>query len=207
MGDNVRKRMHVCMCDWVTLLYSRKLMEHCKPGIMENIKNIFKKKKKTDHMIQHFHLWVDTWKKSKEEFERICTPIFREILFTAATRKPTCPSMDESRIQSIHTMGILFQLREGMLTPALTWTLTLCWVKEARHRRTNTIGCVVIGFTEMRTKVVAPRAWGWRVPVEEKGSSCLVLVSRLSVWKSSGDGQWWWSFNKVNILKASELQP
>lgn len=125
-------------------------------------------------MIQHFHLWVDTWKKSKEEFERICTPIFREILFTAAARKPTGPSMDESRIQSIHTMGILFRLREGMLTPVLTWTLTLCWVKEARHRRTNTIDCVVIGFTEMRTKVVAPRAWGWGVPVEEQGSSCLV---------------------------------
>ena len=26
------------MCDWVTLLYSRKLTEHCKPAIMEKIK-------------------------------------------------------------------------------------------------------------------------------------------------------------------------
>ena len=25
------------MCDWVTLLYSRKLTEHCKPGIMEKV--------------------------------------------------------------------------------------------------------------------------------------------------------------------------
>ena len=28
------------MCDWVTLLYSRKLTEHCKPAIMEKIKII-----------------------------------------------------------------------------------------------------------------------------------------------------------------------
>ena len=26
------------MCNWVTLLYSRKLTEHCKPAIMEKIK-------------------------------------------------------------------------------------------------------------------------------------------------------------------------
>lgn len=29
------------MCDWVTLLYIRKLIEHCKPAIMEKIKNHF----------------------------------------------------------------------------------------------------------------------------------------------------------------------
>ena len=28
--DNVRKRTYICMCDWVTLLYSRKLTEHCR---------------------------------------------------------------------------------------------------------------------------------------------------------------------------------
>ena len=33
------------MCDWVTLLYSRKLTEHCKPVVMEKIKIIIKKKK------------------------------------------------------------------------------------------------------------------------------------------------------------------
>ena len=27
------------MCDWVTLLYSRKWTEHCKPAIMEKTKN------------------------------------------------------------------------------------------------------------------------------------------------------------------------
>ena len=34
------------MCDWVTLLYSRKLTEHYKPGIMEKIRAIIKFKKK-----------------------------------------------------------------------------------------------------------------------------------------------------------------
>ena len=30
------------MCDWVTLLYCRKLTEHCKPTIMEKVKIIKK---------------------------------------------------------------------------------------------------------------------------------------------------------------------
>ena len=34
------------MCGWFTLLYSRKLTEHCKPAIMEKIKIIIKKKEK-----------------------------------------------------------------------------------------------------------------------------------------------------------------
>ena len=33
------KRMCTCMCDWVTMLYSRKLTEHCKPAIMEKNKS------------------------------------------------------------------------------------------------------------------------------------------------------------------------
>ena len=37
--------MYICMCDWVTLLYSRKLTEHCKPAITEKVKIIIKKKK------------------------------------------------------------------------------------------------------------------------------------------------------------------
>ena len=41
MEDNVRKRMYMCVCDWVTLPYSRKLTEHCKPTIMG--KKIMKK--------------------------------------------------------------------------------------------------------------------------------------------------------------------
>ena len=45
MEDNVKKRMYICMCNQVTLLYSRKLTEDYKPTIME--KNKIKKKKKT----------------------------------------------------------------------------------------------------------------------------------------------------------------
>ena len=41
--DNVRKRMYTCLCDWVTLLYSRKLTEQCKAATMEKIKSIIKK--------------------------------------------------------------------------------------------------------------------------------------------------------------------
>ena len=36
--------MYTCMCDWVTLLCSRKLTEHCKSALMEKIKIIIKKK-------------------------------------------------------------------------------------------------------------------------------------------------------------------
>ena len=53
MEDNVRKIIYICVCvcilfavqyDWITLLYNRKLTEHCKPTIMEKIKIIkFKK--------------------------------------------------------------------------------------------------------------------------------------------------------------------
>ena len=43
MEDNMRKRMNIYVCDWVTLLYSRKLKEHCKPTIIEKIKIIKKK--------------------------------------------------------------------------------------------------------------------------------------------------------------------
>ena len=38
------------MCDWVTLLYSRKLTEPCKPTIMEKIK-IIKKKRKSKRLM------------------------------------------------------------------------------------------------------------------------------------------------------------
>ena len=35
--------MYTCMCNWVTMLYIRKLTEHCKPAIMEK-KIIIQKK-------------------------------------------------------------------------------------------------------------------------------------------------------------------
>ena len=42
------------MHDWVTLLYSRKLTQQCKPAIMEKIKIIIKKIKKTKgHLISN----------------------------------------------------------------------------------------------------------------------------------------------------------
>ena len=38
------KRMYTCMCDWVTSLCGRKLTEHCKSAIMEQIKKSLLKK-------------------------------------------------------------------------------------------------------------------------------------------------------------------
>ena len=40
--------MYTCICNWVTLLYSKKLIEHCKPAIMEKNKNYKKRTNKRD---------------------------------------------------------------------------------------------------------------------------------------------------------------
>ena len=40
--------MYTCMCNWVTMLYSRKMTEHCKPAIMEKIKIIIKGSQKKE---------------------------------------------------------------------------------------------------------------------------------------------------------------
>ena len=49
MEDHVRKRIyiyiHICVYDWIPLLYSRKLTEYCKPTIMAKAKIIKKEKK------------------------------------------------------------------------------------------------------------------------------------------------------------------
>ena len=41
-----KKNVYICMYNWVTLLYSRELTEHCKPGITEKVKTILKNFKK-----------------------------------------------------------------------------------------------------------------------------------------------------------------
>ena len=65
MGDNVRKRMYTCMCGWVTLLYSRKLREHCKPAIIEKVK-IIKLQKKRKKLSKIKYEWKTKRKKNKE---------------------------------------------------------------------------------------------------------------------------------------------
>ena len=40
----MREKECIYVCDWVTLLYSKKLTEHYKPTIMEKMKIILKKK-------------------------------------------------------------------------------------------------------------------------------------------------------------------
>ena len=39
------------MCNWVTMLYSRKLREHCKPAVMKKVKKHYKPLKKTQKTI------------------------------------------------------------------------------------------------------------------------------------------------------------
>ena len=36
------------MCDWVTLLYSKKLTEYCKPAIMDKVKIVLKQRKENE---------------------------------------------------------------------------------------------------------------------------------------------------------------
>ena len=45
----MRKTIYIHMCGWVTLLYSRKLTEYCKPTLMEKMKII---KKNTPHSVK-----------------------------------------------------------------------------------------------------------------------------------------------------------
>ena len=33
--DKIDFKMYTCVCNWVTMLYSRRLRENCKPAIME----------------------------------------------------------------------------------------------------------------------------------------------------------------------------
>ena len=47
----MRKKMYMCMYDWVTLLYSRKLTGHCKPTIMENKSHLKKEKYSFDPLL------------------------------------------------------------------------------------------------------------------------------------------------------------
>ena len=51
----MRKRKYIYTCDLATLLYGRKLTEHCKATVMEKIK-IIKKKKKSHFPLIWEHL-------------------------------------------------------------------------------------------------------------------------------------------------------
>ena len=41
------------MCNWLTMLYGRKLTEHCKPAIMEKTKIIINEKKIIAYITTH----------------------------------------------------------------------------------------------------------------------------------------------------------
>ena len=75
MEDNVEKRMYICMCDWVTLLYSRKWTEHCKPAIMKRIKIIKKNFLRGNLNLHSFHYEYITCLLNKFFSEILCSYI------------------------------------------------------------------------------------------------------------------------------------
>ena len=61
--NDIRKRMYISMCDWVTLLYGKKLTGHCKPTTMEKNKNHWIKEKIGEnpcHLVlgKHKKAWI-----------------------------------------------------------------------------------------------------------------------------------------------------
>ena len=57
------------MCNWVTMLYSRKLTEHCKPAIMEKIKIIKNFNKKQFVFFEYMiHLKIVTQQRIPKSF-------------------------------------------------------------------------------------------------------------------------------------------
>ena len=59
--------MYTYVCNWVTVLYSRKFTEHCKLVIMKKNKNHYIKLKKNKEA------WVSTMKKKKVQSPFYCT--------------------------------------------------------------------------------------------------------------------------------------
>lgn len=73
-----KNRMYTCMCDQVTLLYGRKLTEHCKPAMTKKKKIIFKKTQKENVVIILFlvipwlnYLQISVTHKNKHLFPRL----------------------------------------------------------------------------------------------------------------------------------------
>ena len=57
------QRIYTCMCNWVTMLYSRKLTEHCKPAIMKKIY-----KKVSNHSTVHIQILINSYLNDNSHF-------------------------------------------------------------------------------------------------------------------------------------------
>ena len=74
------------MCNWVTLLYSRKLTEHYKAAIMEKIK-IIKKRHTDGQQVPKKVLNITNYERSDETTMRYHLTTFRMAIISKSTKK------------------------------------------------------------------------------------------------------------------------
>ena len=63
--DNVGKKIYTCLCNWFTVLYSKKLTEHCKPAIIKRKHTLKKKKERRVSDLERRN--IDMWPRRKWE--------------------------------------------------------------------------------------------------------------------------------------------
>ena len=89
----MRKRMciYICGCDWVTLLYGRKLTEPCKPTIMEKIKII----KKFISLLPLYFCWSGEIKEREKKFRLSCCGAVETNLTSIHDNVGSIPGLDQ----------------------------------------------------------------------------------------------------------------
>lgn len=104
-----------------------------------------KVKTQTYYMIQQSHFWAYLPKRIESRAQtHACTAMFRAALVTVAKRwtQPICPLPDEglNKMWSICATACYSALkRNEILTHAMAQINHGCWVKDARHKRTNVV--------------------------------------------------------------------
>jgi len=108
------KGMYACMCNWVTMMYNRKLTEHCKPAIMG--KNHLKKKftvKDVSLLLVSFQFLLLTFERDLPVFlnqrtHGFYTPL--NFILTRQTSERWCTSSLLHKAWNLHrTWGGTFQ--------------------------------------------------------------------------------------------------
>ena len=100
-----------CVCNWVTLLYSRKVTEHFKPTVMEKIKIILKKK--VHHSMINYFLFISLYHSILYrcfKIIRIGDFCYIRILFQDKDNSEAKPYQGE--LNNIYHLKVLFHLLE-----------------------------------------------------------------------------------------------